>query len=90
MGYEDESSLTGPRFAVNPDQRESYDLDSMTDEAVAGAIGFKPMLVTAGNEADSLVGSERDRRELTVYLLMLLFAVAVLEAIWAWRCGRAK
>ncbi len=90
MGYEDESALTGPRFAVNPDQRESYDLDSMTDDAVASAVGFKPILVSAGNEADSLVGSERDRRELTVYILMVLFAIACVECGWAWHCGRAK
>ena len=90
MGYEDESALTGPRFAVNADQRESYDLASMTDDAIAGAIGFKPIMVTAGNEADSLVGNERDRRELTVYLLMLLFLVAGVETGWAWYCGRAK
>ncbi len=90
MGYEDESTLTGPRFAVNPDQHESYDLDSMTDDAVADAVGFKPILVSAGNEADSLVGSERDRRELTVYILMALFAIACVECGWAWHCGRAK
>ena len=90
MGYEDESALTGPRFAVNPDHRESYDLDSMTDDAVANAVGFKPILVSAGNEADSLVGSERDRRELTVYILMVLFLVAGMETGWAWYCGRAK
>ena len=90
MGYEDESAPTGPRFAVNPDQRESYDLDSMTDDAVTNAVGFKPMMVTAGNEADSLVGNERDRRELTVYILMLLLLVAGAETAWAWKCGRAK
>lgn len=90
MGYEDESAPTGPRFAVNPDQRESYDLDSMTDDAVANAVGFKPILISAGNEADSMVGSERDRRELTVYILMVLFLVAGMETGWAWYCGRAK
>jgi len=47
-------------------------------------------LVSAGNEDDTLVGSERDRRELTVYILMVLFAIACVECGWAWRCGRAK
>jgi hypothetical protein len=77
-----------PRFAVNPDLRESDNLELLTDDAVEGKLGFRPVLTAAGAEADT-VGQIRAKREWTIWALLALFALACVEAGWAWFCGRA-
>lgn len=79
---------TGGRFAVIPDLKESENLECMTDAQVGTSLGFTPVIVAATNPED--VGTQRNKRELTVWLLLALFVVACAEAAWAWHCGRAK
>ena len=90
MGYEGETNPTGPRFAVIPDLRESENLEAMGDADFDTAIGFKPVIVSAGAEAQQTVGNLRSKREWTIYLLLFVFVFAALECAWAWYCGRAK
>jgi hypothetical protein len=76
-----------PRFAVNPDLRESDNLELLSDEAVEEKLGARPVLTTGG-EADA-IGRVRAKREWTIWVLLGLFALACVEAGWAWFCGRA-
>lgn len=77
-----------PRFAVNPDLRESDSLDVLGDDQVEGKLGFRPVLTVAGKEAET-AGQFRSTSELTIALLLLLFVLACGESAWAWYCGRS-
>jgi hypothetical protein len=89
IGPEGETPLRGARYAVIPDLQESESLISLSDEQTEEAIGFKPVMVIAGTEAESQIGAERSRREWTIWILLALFLVAGAEAFWAWFCGKA-
>lgn len=78
----------GPRFAVAPDLRDTADLATLTDAEAEQVLGFRPVFVSAGGDPGEWAG-ERGRREWTVWLLLAVFAAGVLEAVWAWACGRA-
>lgn len=86
---EGEDSPAAPRFAVAPDLRESESLDPLTDAELEMMLGFRPVLIQAGSDATATLSAERGRRELTVWVLLLLFGVAATETTWAWLCGRA-
>lgn len=90
MGLEGEEPPSGPRFAVAPDLAETDDISCLTDGETERAVGFKPVLILAGNEGDSNLADERNRREWTVWVLLLAFAAACAEMAWAWFCGRAR
>ncbi len=77
-----------PRFAVIPDLRETATLARLTDTDLAMKLGYEPVLATAGAETES-IGLLRNQREWTVPLLFILFGIVLLEAYWAWYCGRA-
>lgn len=79
----------GPQFAVIPDLTESDNLASLTEAELEQLLGFRPVLVFAGKDASATLAAERSRRELTIWLLLLLFMIAGAEAGWAWFCGRA-
>ncbi|HET6572702.1 MAG TPA: BatA domain-containing protein, partial [Fimbriiglobus sp.] len=89
IGLEGEDPPSGPRFAVAPDLRETETLDSLTDAEAEEVLGFKPVLLLAGTDAEGTIAAERGRREWTVWVLLLVFAAAVAEAGWAWFCGKA-
>jgi hypothetical protein len=84
-GLKDEET---PRYAVNPDLRESDNLDLLSDDAIEGKLGFRPVLAVAGNETDT-VGRVRAKREWTMWALLGLFVLLCVETAWAWFCGRA-
>ena len=86
---DDSDENKSPPFAVSPDLRESDNLESFSDADVETALGFKPVFLQAGTGAESQIVGERSRREWTVWVLILLFAFAVGEALWAWLCGKA-
>ncbi len=88
FAVEKEEPPSGPRFAVAPDLRETDNLESLTDPEMEQAVGFRPVLILAGVDSDSLA-DERNRRELTVWVLLLLFFAICGEAVWAWMCGKA-
>lgn len=89
FGTENEDPPTGPRFTVSPDLRETDNLDTLTDAECEQAIGFRPVLVVAGADGNATLIDERNRREWTVWVLLLLFFAACGEAVFAWVCGKA-
>jgi hypothetical protein len=86
MGLTVEDPPSGPRFAVVPDLRETARLDRLTDAEVEELVGFRPVLVVADPDR---MATERDRREWTVWVLLAVFAIGLVEAVWAWTCGKA-
>lgn len=84
---ENEDRKDAPQFAVAPDLRETDDLASLANPELEQLLGFKPVFLDAG-VPDGL-GTERAKREWTVWLLVFLFLLAVSESIWAWFCGKA-
>ncbi len=80
---------TGIAFVLNPDLRETENLDSATDGEVEKLIGFRPTILAAGADTGSVVRDRRTRGEWTEYVLLFLLLLLVGEAVWAWMCGRA-
>lgn len=75
-----------PRFAVNPELRESDSLDLVTNDEGKGKLGVE-LKAVASADPDSLV-NRPDQHWPTVVLLLLLAAFVCGEAVWAWHCGR--
>jgi len=86
LGKGDDS---GPVFTVNPDLRESVKLAAASDDDVANYLEFSPPIVQAGADTNAAVTQLRTRSEWTEYVLVLLLLILVVEAGWAWVCGRA-
>ncbi|MFO0797395.1 MAG: BatA domain-containing protein [Gemmataceae bacterium] len=80
---------TGPVFAVNPDLRDSANLDVAAVADLTKLLGFEPAVIQAGAGTEAAVTQQRARREWTEYVLLLLLLAAVGESAWAWLCGRA-
>lgn len=80
---------SGAAFALNPDPRETENLDAATDADAEKAVGFRPALIAAGAGTEAAVRERRTRGEWTEWALLLLLALLVGEAAWAWYCGRA-
>ncbi len=80
---------SGPVFTVAPDLRETENLDALTDPEAEEILGFKLVLMLAGPDTSRELTTERSRREWTVWVLVLLFCVAVGEAFGAWFCGKS-
>jgi len=80
---------TGPVFAVNPDLRESANLDVASVADLTKMLGFEPAVIQAGAGTEAAVTQHRARQEWTEYVLLLLLLAAVGESAWAWVCGRA-
>jgi hypothetical protein len=79
----------GVPFAVVPNLRESEDLSSLSDEQIDERLDFKPLHLLAGDDPGVFTGAERLNREWTTWLLAVLLALVLIEAGWAWLCGRA-
>jgi hypothetical protein len=80
---------TGIAFAVNPDLRETDNLDAAADGDVEKLLGFRPAIIAAGADTGSVVRDRRTRGEWTEYVLLFLLLLLVGEAAWAWFCGKA-
>ncbi len=80
---------TGPVFAVNPDPRESANLDVAGAADLTKGLGFEPAIIQAGAGTEAAVNQQRARREWTEWVLLLVLLAAVAESGWAWVCGRA-
>ena len=80
---------TGIAFVVNPDLRETDNLDSATDADVEKLLGFRPAIIPAGADTGSVVRDRRTRGEWTEYVLLFLLLLLVGEAAWAFFCGKA-
>ncbi len=79
----------GTPIAVIPDLAESADLTSLTDAEIDGRLGFTPLHITAGEEQGASAGTERDKREWTVWALFAVLALVLFEVAFAWYCGKA-
>jgi hypothetical protein len=89
LGLDGDSPPSGPRFAVAPDLRETDNLDSLTDTEAEEVLGFRPVLLLAGPDTEQTLLAERSKREWTIWLLLVEFALAAGESVWAWFCGKA-
>jgi hypothetical protein len=79
----------GPVFAVNPDLRESANLDVASYADLTTWLGFEPAVIQAGAGVEAAVTQQRVQREWTEWVLLLVLAALVAESVWAWVCGRA-
>ena len=52
-------------------------------------VGARLAWATAGDDGSAFAGGERLKREWTVWLLALVLALVLVEAVLAWWCGRA-
>ena len=86
---EGEPDRTGPVFAVNPDLRESANLDVASDSDMENMLGFRPVVIQAGTGTQAAVDNQRLKSEWTVYVLVALLLFLVVESVWAWICGKA-
>jgi hypothetical protein len=86
---EGEPDRTGPVFAVNPDLRESANLDVASDSDLEKMLGFKPKVIQAGAGTEAAVQEYRIKREWTEIVLVALLLFLVVESAWAWICGKA-
>jgi hypothetical protein len=82
-------SENGVAFAVNPDLRETENLDILSDGDVERFLGFHPTIIQAGAGTETAIRDRRSRGEWTEYVLLFLLLLLVAEAAWAWFCGRA-
>jgi|SRR5579883_1099499 len=82
-------SENGITFAVNPDLRESENLDAISDGDLEKLIGFRPTIIQAGAGTETAIRERRTRGEWTEWVLLGLLLLLVGEATWAWFCGRA-
>lgn len=85
---EKEDGDPGGLFAVTPDLRESEDLDPFSDRELDERLGCKINHITAGEDLGVYSGSERLKREWTLWLLGAVLAVVAFETVLAWYCGR--
>jgi hypothetical protein len=82
-------SENGIAFAVNPDLRETENLDVVSDGDLEKMIGFRPTIIQAGAGTESAVRDRRTQSEWTEFVLLFLLFLLLGEAAWAWFCGRA-
>jgi hypothetical protein len=93
VGAPDPVGLTGENgiaFVVNPDLRETENLDVLGDGEVGEVLGFRPTIIPAGAGTESAVRERRTRGEWTEYALLILLFLLIGEATWAWFCGTAR
>jgi hypothetical protein len=82
-------SENGIAFAVNPDLRETENLDALADADVEKVLGYRPTIIQAGAGTEAAVRDRRTKGEWTEVALLFLLLLLVGEAAWAWFCGRA-
>jgi hypothetical protein len=86
---EGDPDTKGPIFAVNPDLRESANLDVASEDDLEKLLGFRPAVIQAGAGTEAAVSQQRIRREWTEWVLVVLLVLLVGESVWAWVCGKA-
>ena len=80
---------TSTPIAVAPDLTESADLTTLTEKQLDEQLGFQPIHIVAGAVAAGSTGADRLNREWTVWVLLAVLALVLLEVVLAWWCGRA-
>jgi hypothetical protein len=79
----------GVPFAVVPDVRETDNLETMPDPEIDKHLGFQVIHLSATGDPTAFSGAERLKREWTMWLLMAVLGIALVETVLAWMCGRA-
>ena len=79
----------GTPIAVIPDLEESNDLTSLTNEQINTKVGFEPIHILAGQSESAANSADRLNREWTMWALLAVLALVLLEVVFAWWCGRA-
>lgn len=85
---EKDPDAPGILFAVTPDLRESEDLEAFSDAQIDERLGFSPHHITAGDDPAVFAGTERLKREWTLWVLMAVLLIVAFETVLAWYCGR--
>ncbi len=78
----------GVPFAVTPDARETESYEALTDVQIDERLGFKPLHLTAGDDAGIYSGAERLKREWTLWILTAVLLLVLFETGLAWYCGK--
>jgi hypothetical protein len=83
-----EAIKKGTPIAVSPDPKETADLSTLSAKQIDDKLGFTPIHIVAGEESVS-TGEDRLNREWTVWALLALLVMLLVEVAFAWWCGRA-
>ncbi|MDY3554620.1 BatA domain-containing protein [Gemmata sp. JC717] len=79
----------GATFAVNPDLRETDNLEPVSDSELEKMLGYRPTVIQAGAGTETAIRERRTHGEWTEWVLLALLLLLMGEATWAWFCGRA-
>ena len=71
------------------DSKEIGNLSPLSDREIDDAIGFTPIHITAGQAAAASTGEDRLNREWTVWVLLAVLLLALVEVAFAWFCSKA-
>lgn len=83
-----EPAAEGVLFAAVPDLRDTEDLDALSDREIDERLGFPVHHLTAGDDPGIFAGAERLKREWTLWILVVVLLLVVVETVLAWYCGR--
>ncbi len=84
------SAKEAPLFAAVPDLRESEDLESLAEAQIDERLGVRVAHKLAGDDLSAFSGTERLRREWTLWLLLAVLALVGVETILAWLASRGR
>lgn len=84
------SAKEPPLFAAVPDLRESEDLESLAEAQIDERLGVRVAHKLAGDDLSAFSGTERLRREWTLWLLLAVLALVGVETILAWLASRGR
>ncbi len=79
----------GTPIAVTYEAKEIDRLSPLTDGEINSAIGFTPIHIVAGQAAAASTGEDRLNREWTVWVLLAVLLLALIEVAFAWFCSKA-
>lgn len=79
-----------PVFAAAPDLRESEDLESLSAAQIDERLGARVAHRVAGEDLSAFAGTERLRREWTLWLLSAVVALVGVETVLAWLASRGR
>ncbi|MFN3486521.1 MAG: hypothetical protein ACK44W_13720, partial [Planctomycetota bacterium] len=79
-----------PVFAAAPDLRESEDLESLSAAQIDERLGARIAHRVAGEDLSAFAGTERLRREWTLWLLSAVVALVGVETVLAWLASRGR
>ncbi|MDA1017393.1 MAG: VWA domain-containing protein, partial [Planctomycetota bacterium] len=80
----------GIPYAVAPNLVEGDDLACLSEADLEARLGFEPVQVVAQEDLSTFAPRKRGQREWSVYLLLVVCAVCLVETGWAWWCGRER